>query len=592
MEREARNAGHAFAIVAVDELVRHGMTDAVLAPGSRSTPIALALLADDRVRVHVRIDERSAAYLALGLARTSGRLVPVLCTSGTATTYFHGAVMEADLSRVPLLALTADRPPALRGTGANQTVDQVRMFGSAVRLAVDAPLPEALPGSVRAWRALLASVAEHCLGAAPGSPPGPVHLNCPFDEPLLPVDDAMGFGFDLGLGADLPDPAPPVGGAGGAEAPSELAQALHGVRRGVVVCGDCAPGMADAAVEVAERAGWPLIAEPHSNARRGPQALRATDAVLRDPGFTAAYRPDLALVVGRVGLSRALLGWLAETPHVLVDPYGSRWDVTRSAAAIIRCSPQALAAAPVTAAEPSWPTAWLTASEAAGTAIDTMLDRDGSLSEPLVAREVAALLQADAVLVVSSSMPIRDLDAVMRPRPVRIVANRGVSGIDGFTSTAQGVALAHGGPTVALAGDLSLLHDINGLLPGPDTRPDVTYVVVNNDGGGIFSLLPQATEVAPADFERLFGTPHGMVLADVAAAYQVGHALVSTVDELRAALATADGLRIVEVRTHRNENAALHERLRETAAAAVAALRLGSTGKGLADEFPPPHQEG
>jgi 2-succinyl-5-enolpyruvyl-6-hydroxy-3-cyclohexene-1-carboxylate synthase len=589
MEREARNAGHAFAIVAVDELVRHGMTDAVVAPGSRSTPIALALLADDRVRVHVRIDERSAAYLALGLARTTGRLVPVLCTSGTATTYFHGAVMEADLSRVPLLALTADRPPALRGTGANQTVDQVRMFGSAVRLAVDAPLPEALPGSVPAWRALFASVAEHCLGAVPGSPPGPVHLNCPFDEPLLPVDDAVGFGFDLDLGAGPRDPAPPVGDA---EAASELVQALHGVRRGVMVCGDCPAGMADAAVALAERAGWPLIAEPHSNARRGPMALRATDAVLRDADFAAAIRPDLVVVVGRVGLSRALLGWLAETPHVLVDPYGSRWDVTRTARAVIRCSPQALAAVGVTGADAGWAAGWLAASAAAGRALDDMLDGLPSLTEPLVARELAALVPDDAVLVVSSSMPIRDLDAVMRPRPVRIVANRGVSGIDGFTSTAQGVALGHDGPTVALAGDLSLLHDINGLLPGPDARPDVTYVVVNNDGGGIFSLLPQGSEVAAADFERLFGTPHGMVLADVAAAYQVGHALVSTVDELRAALAAPDGLRIVEVRTDRNENAALHERLRETAAAAVAGLRLGSTGKDLADEFPPPHQEG
>jgi 2-succinyl-5-enolpyruvyl-6-hydroxy-3-cyclohexene-1-carboxylate synthase len=573
MLTEARNAGHAFATVMVDELVRHGMTDAVLAPGSRSTPIALALLADDRVRVHVRIDERSAAYLALGLARTSQRVVPVVCTSGTATTYFHGAVMEADLSRVPLLALTADRPPAMRGTGANQTVDQVGIFGAAVRLAVDVPLPVAQPGSVADWRALIADAADHCLGSEPGTKPGPVHLNLPFDEPLLPVDDAAGFDFDLGLAeVRAADSSTPVD----ARAPEQLTRALDGVRRGVVVCGDCAPGMADAAVEVAERAGWPLIAEPHSNARRGPMALRATDAVLRDPGFAAAYRPDLALVVGRVGLSRALLGWLAETPHVVVDPYGSRWNVTRTAKAVIRCSPQALAAAPVAAAEPSWPAAWLTASEVAGAAIDTLLDREGSLSEPLVAREVAALAPADGVLVVSSSMPIRDLDAVMRPGSLRVVANRGVSGIDGFTSTAQGVALAHDGPTVALGGDLSLLHDINGLLPGPDARPDVSYVVINNDGGGIFSLLPQGTGVPAADFERVFGTPHGMVLADVAAAYQVGHVRVSTVEELRAALALPLALRIIEVRTSRVENADLHDRLRDTAAAAVAALRLGS----------------
>jgi 2-succinyl-5-enolpyruvyl-6-hydroxy-3-cyclohexene-1-carboxylate synthase len=589
MAAEARNAGHAFATVVVDELVRHGMSDAVVAPGSRSTPIALALLADDRVRVHVRIDERSAAYLALGLARASGHLVPVLCTSGTATTYFHGAVMEADLSRVPLLALTADRPATLRGTGANQTVDQVGMFGSAVRFAVDAPLPVAEPGAVGAWRGLVALAAGHCLGATPGTAPGPVHLNVPLDEPLLPVDDGAGFGFDLGI--DAATPAVEVPG-GDAAVPPGLAQALHGVRRGVVVCGDCPAAMATAAVGLAERAGWPLVAEPHSNARRGPQALRATDALLRDPGFSESFRPDLVVVVGRVGLSRALLGWLAATPHVVVDPYGSRWDVTRTAQAIIRCSPLGLASAPVHAADPGWSAGWARAAAAAGEALDAMLDAAPILSEPQVAREVAALVPADGVLVVSSSMPIRDLDAVMRPRALRVVANRGVSGIDGFVSTAQGVALAHDGPTVALGGDLSLLHDVNGLLPGPDVRPDVTYVVINNDGGGIFSLLPQAAGVAPADFERVFGTPHGMVLADVATAYQLGHALVSTTEELRAALAAPDGLRIVEVRTDRAVNAALHDRLRDTAAAAVAALRLGSTQKGLEDEFPPPHQEG
>jgi 2-succinyl-5-enolpyruvyl-6-hydroxy-3-cyclohexene-1-carboxylate synthase len=401
-----------------------------------------------------------------------------------------------------------------------------------------------------------------------------VHLNCPLDEPLLPVDDAAGFGYDLGLDTDLPAAAPATEDD---EVPPELARALDGVRRGVVVCGDCAPGMADAAVSLAERAGWPLIAEPHSNSRRGPMALRATDAVLRDAGFAAAYRPDLVVVVGRVGLSRALLGWLGETPHVVVDRFGSHWDVTRSAQAVVRCSPRGLAAAPVAAADGGWSAGWLHASGVAGAAIDEVVDAAMTLTEPLVAREVAAGVPDGAALVISSSMPIRDLDAVMLPRELRIVANRGVSGIDGFTSTAQGVALAHDGPTVALGGDLSLLHDINGLLPGPDARPDVTYVVVNNDGGGIFSLLPQGTGVAPADFERVFGTPHGMVLADVAAAYQVGHVLVSTVAELRAALALPPALRIVEVRTARIENAALHDRLRDTAAAAVAALRLGSS---------------
>jgi 2-succinyl-5-enolpyruvyl-6-hydroxy-3-cyclohexene-1-carboxylate synthase len=566
----ARNAGHAFAMVIVDELVGHGMTDAVLAPGSRSTPIALALLADDRVRVHVRIDERSAAYLALGIARITGRVVPVLCTSGTAGTHFHGAVMEADLSRVPLLAMTADRPPSLRGTGANQTVDQVELFGTAVRRSRDAPLPVAEPGAVRAWRQLAADAAAHCLGTGVGWVPGPVHLNLPLDEPLLPVDDGVGFPYDLGA-HDASASTPSIQDA----VSLDLPRALHGVRRGVVVCGDCPPGMADAALAFAERARCQLTAEPHSNARRGPMALRATDAVLADPQFLAGARADLAVVVGRVGLSRALLGWLAETPHVVVDPYGSPWDVTRTARAVVTASAQSLASASVAPADEVWVARWRAAADAAGDAFDAVLEKSAALSEPLVAREVAALVTADTALVVSSSMPIRDLDAVMRPRPLRIVANRGVSGIDGFVSTAQGVALGHPGPTVALCGDLSLLHDVNGLLPGPDARPDLTYVVINNDGGGIFSLLPQGTGVEPAQFEQAFGTPHGMVLADVASAYQVGYHLVSTVEDLRVALTQPPGgVRIVEVRTDRHENAALHEELRRAAATAVAGLRL------------------
>ncbi|HEX3908412.1 MAG TPA: 2-succinyl-5-enolpyruvyl-6-hydroxy-3-cyclohexene-1-carboxylic-acid synthase [Mycobacteriales bacterium] len=575
---EAHNAGQAFATVLVDELVRHGMTDAVVAPGSRSTPVALALLADHRVRVHVRIDERSAAYLALGIARFSRRVVPVLCTSGTATSYLHGAVMEADLSRVPLLALTADRPAGLRGTGANQTIDQVALFGSAVRLAVDAPLPASEPGVVGHWRTLVTAAAQHCLGtgARRGEPPGPVQLNLPFDEPLLPVDDDAGFPFSLGLEKPNPavEPDPPRD-----DVPPELARALHGVTRGVVVCGDTPSAMAEAATELAGRASWPLLAEPHSNARRGASALRATDAVLRDPGFAAAHRPDLAIVVGRVGLSRALLGWLAETPHVVVDPYGSGWDVTRTARAVIRCSAGSLAAASVTPAEPAWFAGWEAAATAAGDAIDAMLDATPELSEPLVAREVAATVPDDTALVVSSSMPIRDLDTVMRPRALRLVANRGVSGIDGFVSTAQGVAVAHDGPTVALAGDLSLLHDVNGLLPGPDDRPDVTYVVINNDGGGIFSLLPQAAGVAHDDFERVFGTPHGMRLADLAAAYRISHAEVRDVEALRSHLVSPAGLRIVEIRTDRTSNQQLHDRMRAAATSAVAGLRLGSNGQ-------------
>jgi 2-succinyl-5-enolpyruvyl-6-hydroxy-3-cyclohexene-1-carboxylate synthase len=557
----AENAGRAFSLVLVDELVRHGVRHAVVAPGSRSTPIALALLENPRISVHVRIDERSAAYLALGIAKASGEIVPVLCTSGTAASYFHGAVLEADLARVPLLVLTADRPPELHGIGANQTVKQAGMYGGAVRWAPRVDVPAARDGAVAGWRSLVAQAAAHCLGHL-GDPPGPVHLNLPFREPLTPTDDGVGFPPDLSAAeAATSDPViepPPT-------APAQVRERLEGVRRGVVVVGDLGGQSADGVLSFAETVGWPLIAEPHSNARQGPLALRATDALLRDEEFCVANRPDLAVVVGRVGLSRALLSWLATVPHVVISPDGGHWDVTGTAQAVVECPTGALTTVDVKPAEPLWSMAWIDASAHVGDRLDAVLDASPTLTEPQVARDVAALVPDHAALVVASSMPIRDLDLVMRPRAgVRIFANRGVSGIDGFVSTAQGVSIGHEleGPAVALCGDLSLLHDVNGLMPGPDVRPDVTYVVINNDGGGIFSLLPQASVIEAARFERLFSTPHGLSMERVAAAYDVAHTRVSTARELASALSSFGGVRMIEVGTDRAENAILHEQLR------------------------------
>ncbi|HEX3897732.1 MAG TPA: 2-succinyl-5-enolpyruvyl-6-hydroxy-3-cyclohexene-1-carboxylic-acid synthase [Mycobacteriales bacterium] len=561
----AENAGWAFSLVFVDELARRGVRHAVIAPGSRSTPVALAFLEHPKITVHVRVDERSAAYLALGIAKATGAVVPVLCTSGTATTYFHAAVMEADLARVPLLALTADRPPELHGIGANQTVEQSGLYGNAVRWSYDVPAPAAHPDAVDAWRETVRTAVERCLGL-PNDPAGPVHLNLALREPLIPIDDGIGFDYDLGLervrDLSIAKPAPDT-------TPDALAAALTGARNAVVVVGDAVEDY-EPIVRWCERVGWPLIAEPHSNARRGGSALRAADALLRDAAFVDAHRPDLVVVVGRIGLSRQALSWLQDTPHVVVSPDGGNWDVTRSARSVLHCSPftfERLEAASHQADE-GWQTAWTDASQRVSHAIDEVLDSTDALTEPRVARDVARLLRSGAVLVVASSMPIRDLDLVMEPRDdITVYANRGVSGIDGFVSSAQGVAIGNDGdPTVALCGDLSLLHDSNGFIRGAEAQPDLTYVVINNDGGGIFSLLPQGDAVEPAAFERLFGTPHGVSLEALAAAYGVAHQLVSSAGELADALSTFDGLRIVEVRTDRAENAELHARLREITA--------------------------
>lgn len=561
-----RNAGEAFARVLVDELVRHGITDAVLAPGSRSTPIALALAADERVRLHVRIDERSAAYLAVGLIRGSGRPVPVLSTSGTATAHFHGAVMEADLSRLPLLVLTADRPPELRGVGANQTVDQASLYGTSVRWSCDVGVPESRPGSVAYWRSLVSRAVAVLRGCSGGSP-GPVHLNLPLREPLTPVDDGVGFPHPLDGRADG---APwTVAERARTEPTDALLRSVTAAGSGVVVSGDgLTAADADAVVAFAERSGWPVLAEPHSGARRPEVAVPAADALLADDDFVAAHRPDLVLVAGRVGLSRTLLGWLGAQHHVLVDPDGWWWDPTRTGTAVHRCALTSLAALDGRAPA-GWSDTWRQRGLAAATAMDEVLDETDVLTEPRVARDLAAALPDGATLVTASSMPIRDLDLVMRPRHgLRVVANRGVSGIDGFVSTAQGVALATGGPTWALAGDLSLLHDSNGFVV--DEQPDLTLVVLNNDGGGIFSLLPQASGPDGPTFERLFGTPHGVDVRALMTAYGVRHTLATTAVELTTATDKApDGLHVVEVRTDRAANAELHSRLRAAAAAAL-----------------------
>jgi 2-succinyl-5-enolpyruvyl-6-hydroxy-3-cyclohexene-1-carboxylate synthase len=572
--KTAPNPSTALARVLVDELARCGVTDAVLAPGSRSAPLAMALDAEPRIRLHVRLDERSAAFVAIGLGRVTGRPAAVVCTSGSAAANLHPAVVEADRGRVPLLLLTADRPPELRGTGANQTIDQLGLYGAAVRWFCEVGAPEARAGQVPYWR----SVAARAVAAAraTGGPAGPVHLNCAFRDPLVPVGGEPVAGPLEGRPGGAPWTRVEVASRPPSPEQLDVLTALVGAaRRGVVVAGG---GVEDPApvAELAAALGWPLLAEPHSGARRGPAAVTAYDHLLRDEGFAAAHVPDLAVVVGRIGLSKALLSWLGpDVRQVLIEPWADWPDPGRAVSTVVAASPGAacralLAAGVRPSTPPAWLAAWRDADQRVRAAVGAVLDAGEAPSEPRSARDLAAALPAGAALVVASSMPIRDLDQTMGPRgDLAVLANRGASGIDGFCSTAVGVALAHDGPTYALAGDLSLLHDQNGLLTG-EPAPDLVVVVVNNDGGGIFSFLPQAG--LPDTFERVFGTPHGVDIARVAAAARVGHRLVARADDL---LATVDdaardgGIQLVEVRTDRAANVALHAQLQKSAAAAL-----------------------
>ena len=538
------NPATALARVLVDELVRGGVTDAVLSPGSRSAPLAFALFDADRaglLRLHVRIDERSAGFLALGLAKAGGRPVPVVTTSGTAAANLHPAVLEASHAHVPLLVLTADRPPELRGTGANQTIDQIKLYGDAVRLFVEVGAPEDGQGAY--WRSMTCRALSAALGDLSGDP-GPVHLNLALREPLVP--DSVG---ELG---GRPDGLPWTTRLVAAEA--TVADDLPA--RTVVVLGDAPTGLLAAAHALAHARGWPVVAEPSAGA--GLNVVAAAELVLGVQPWTQAHLPDRVLVVGRPTLSRAVGRLVASAPVDVVASAGT-WSGSQAVRVLpgIPCAAGDL--------DRDWLPGWLTAGRLAADAAEEVLT---GLEEPVVAAEVVRA--ATGLLVVGSSKPVRDLFLVGGRPGLRVLANRGVAGIDGMVSTAYGAALAHGGQTYALLGDLTFLHDSNGLVVSPDEpRPDLTYVVVNNDGGAIFGLLEQGAPEHAEAFERIFGTPHGVGLEQLCAATSTPYRLAVSRPDLREALAQTGGVRVVEVRTDRHDAIAVDRRLRDAAAAAL-----------------------
>ena len=563
------NPSTAFARVLVDELLRGGVTDAVLAPGSRSAPVALAFAAaerDGRLRLHVRIDERTAAFLALGLAKASGRPVPVLTTSGTAAAHLHAAVLEADASGVPLLALTADRPPELRATGANQTVDQPGLYGGAVRWSADVGVPEAgrEEAQNRYWRSLVAKALLVARGAL-SSDPGPVHLNLSLREPLLPDDEPDD---PTGPWAGRPHGAPWT-----AAGPTPTARPEPpGPARTLVVVGDAPSSLGRATTALADACQWPVIAEPSSGAWGSDGALRGGALLLGVPEWLAHPRPERVLVIGRPTLSRPVSAMLADA-GVRVETVAAspRWaDAVRTSCSVS----MALPAAGGPLAE-GWRTAWAAGAERVGSAVDRVLDGRTSLTAARLARDVVAALPPSSLLVLGSSTPVRDVDRLAVPRgDLTILANRGVAGIDGTLSTAVGAALAHAraglGPAFALMGDLTFLHDLTGLLLGDGEEvPDLTVVVPDNDGGGIFAQLEPGADRHALDYRRVFGTPHGRDLVTVARSLGWAASEVSSPGDLTGALALG-GPRVVVVGTDQRAEAALAGELRHAAASALA----------------------
>jgi 2-succinyl-5-enolpyruvyl-6-hydroxy-3-cyclohexene-1-carboxylate synthase len=568
----------AFAAVLVDEWSRAGVTDAVVAPGSRSTPLLAALAADGRLRLHVVLDERSAGFVALGLGVATGRPAVVVTTSGTAAVELHPAVVEAHHAGIPLVAVTADRPPELHQVGAPQTVVQAGLYGGSVRFAADPGVAtEASSGS---WRSLAARVVAEATGHPAG--PGPVHLNVHLREPLL------GTPGDLPPGREDGGPWHLTVGSRRLAPPDEIVELLAGASggRGLIVAG---AGSGTGVIALAEALRWPVLADPRSGARvPHPLVVSTADSLLRLPEV-ASWRPDVVLRLGRPWASKVLAQWLTglagAATQVLVDPTGAWVDPDHTAELVVPADPallgDAVAAAVAKSAGPAprpgttrpapWAEQWARAEAVARVAIDEQLAREHRPTEAAVARAVVAAVPAGATLLTSSSMPVRDVEWWGAPRrDLTVVANRGANGIDGVVSTAIGLALGTGAPTFAVTGDLAWLYDAGALLWAARRPVQLTFVVVDNDGGGIFSFLPQATALPEARFEQLWATPHGGDLPAVAAAFGVPARVVDDVDELAELVAEPPaGVSVLVVRTDRHDNVAAHDRLNAAVAGAL-----------------------
>lgn len=579
-----QKAAYAYVGAFADELVRHGVEHVCVCPGSRSTPLLWMFEHHTKARVWMHIDERSAAYFALGMAKASGKPVALLATSGTAVANFLPAVVEAYLARVPLLLLTADRPREARETGTSQTIDQVGIFGTHVKWCVDLPLPEADVTMMRHAR----TVAARAATTARSTPAGPVHLNFPFREPLIPLPDdassaALPERLRFGASAD-------GGGAGygprpryvdvwreerglSAKGAAALVGQLAARPRGIIVCGPETPAAARGPIgELAKKLRYPILADPLSGLRTTgdvhPYVIDAYDAFLRFDDAVNGLAPEAVVRFGAPPVSKPLSLYLAkyaDVPTFVVDE-GDGWrDPTLAASDMVYGAAddvcRALLGVPVAEGDARWPALWQRLNRGARGVLDGAL---AALDEPFegrVLRQLADLLPADASLYVGNSMPVRDMDTFFPtvPKRMRVFGNRGAAGIDGVTSSALGVAAVTDEPTVLVLGDLSFYHDLNGLLAAKWHDLSLTVVLINNDGGGIFSFLPQAEH--PNGFEKLFGTPLGIDFRPVVDMY--GGTFTSVADgagfrhAVRKSL-TGGGLHVVEVVTERARNVQLH----------------------------------
>jgi 2-succinyl-5-enolpyruvyl-6-hydroxy-3-cyclohexene-1-carboxylate synthase len=584
----------------VDELVRAGVRHFCVCPGSRSTPLALTIARHPTAKLWMHLDERSAGFFGLGLAKTLREPVALVCTSGTAAANFMPAVVEAFYAHIPLVVLTADRPHELRDVGAPQTINQINLFGAHAKWFVDLAEPDAAPEMLRYTR----TVAVRAVALARCGPAGPVHINCPYREPLLPDPAAPP------VPEARAEDRPYANVSSGVRAPdaalvATLAADLSALPHGLIVCGPQSdPGLAGALTRLAGALGYPILADPLSGLRNGDHdralVLDCYDAFLRDAAWVERFAPQVVLRFGAMPVSKPLLLYLQRhksSRMIVVDGDGGWNDPTLLASDLIHAdgrllcealvttfshrehrdgselSASSVASVPFVAPGSAWAGAWQAADRNARAAIAAQFETMDELFEGKVFAELAGMLPAGALLYAGNSMPIRDLDTFFpgSDRVIRLLANRGANGIDGVVSSALGASAANAGPAVLVIGDLSFYHDSNGLLAALQHHLNLTIILLNNDGGGIFSFLPQAGD--PEHFETLFGTPHGLDFRPLAQMYGARYERVASWETFRVAVQRGiegGGLHIVEVPTERARNVTLHRMIWQAVGSRIA----------------------
>ncbi|MFM9171429.1 MAG: 2-succinyl-5-enolpyruvyl-6-hydroxy-3-cyclohexene-1-carboxylic-acid synthase [Acidimicrobiaceae bacterium] len=552
-----------FCATLVDEWLHCGVRHAVVSPGSRSTPIALEIANRHEIEMHIFHDERSAAFTALGIAKASGVPAILVCSSGTAAVEFHPAIVEAHHSEVPILICTADRPAELQGVGAPQTIDQQNLYGVSVRKFVNAEVAD--DSESHTWR----QIARDLFATSLGKVRGPVHLNLRFREPLMGVATSLPPRHEssatIAETAVLPS----------ARSIRKLKKALNATN-GVIIAGP-ENYRVESILRLAEILSWPVLADPRSGARVPSKfVVAAADSILRDEDFAKKLQPQVVLRFGTLPASKVVNSWLASSgaKQIVITTTPTLVDPDRLCTLHIVGEIDELCAELVSARSNeqsklddfSWLDLWGTAENSAQRSINTALADEPGLSEPGVARALYGLLPEASNLVVSNSMPIRDIEWFSASRTgLRVYSNRGANGIDGVVSTAVGIALATRQPTTLLIGDIALLHDVNGLISLATRNIDLRIVVIDNDGGGIFSFLPQAQALEATKFEKIFGTPHGVNLKLLAHAHQIDTHEIANLSDFAEVLSQR-GPWLARVVTDRQENVKVHERINQMVA--------------------------